>query len=257
MNIDWFTFAAQIVNFLILIWILQRFLYRPIQKVMEERRNRIRSQVEESDKKLQEASLREEEIRKHEKEMEREREELLARSREEARHQKQTLLEEARADVEKQRTLWFEDLEKERSAFLGELKRRSAQQIHSILRRALTDLADEELEERMAAAFIDKLRSMDSDVRDSILRSREMEEVIIGIASARPLPEKLRKRIQKAVHDEISLEAQVRFEEDPHLISGIQMTVAGHEISWTLDRYLTTLEENLSAALERGGNESQ
>ena len=30
MLIDWFTVAAQVVNFLILVWLLKRFLYQPI-----------------------------------------------------------------------------------------------------------------------------------------------------------------------------------------------------------------------------------
>ena len=30
MLIDWFTVAAQVVNFLVLMWLLKRFLYKPI-----------------------------------------------------------------------------------------------------------------------------------------------------------------------------------------------------------------------------------
>ena len=30
MSVDWITVIAQIVNFLVLIWLLKKFLYRPI-----------------------------------------------------------------------------------------------------------------------------------------------------------------------------------------------------------------------------------
>ena len=45
MQIDWLTVAAQIVNFLVLVWLLQRFLYRPIVSAMAERENRIETRL--------------------------------------------------------------------------------------------------------------------------------------------------------------------------------------------------------------------
>ena len=41
MQIDWITVAAQIVNFLILVWLLQHFLYGPITRAMQRREQRI------------------------------------------------------------------------------------------------------------------------------------------------------------------------------------------------------------------------
>ena len=38
MQIDWITVAAQIVNFLVLVWILQRLLYRPVTRAMARRK---------------------------------------------------------------------------------------------------------------------------------------------------------------------------------------------------------------------------
>ena len=37
MLIDWFTVGAQALNFLILIWLLKRFLYRPVLAAIEAR----------------------------------------------------------------------------------------------------------------------------------------------------------------------------------------------------------------------------
>ena len=38
MQIDWVTFTLEVVNFLILVWILQRFLYKPILRTIERRK---------------------------------------------------------------------------------------------------------------------------------------------------------------------------------------------------------------------------
>ena len=48
MQIDWLTVAAQIVNFLVLVWLLQRFLYRPITEAMARREERIESRLSEA-----------------------------------------------------------------------------------------------------------------------------------------------------------------------------------------------------------------
>ena len=37
MQVDWLTVAAQIVNFLILVWLLHKFLYGPIVRAMGDR----------------------------------------------------------------------------------------------------------------------------------------------------------------------------------------------------------------------------
>ena len=48
MLIDPFVVIAQLVNFAILVWLLKRFLYGPITRVMAAREERIRAETEEA-----------------------------------------------------------------------------------------------------------------------------------------------------------------------------------------------------------------
>ena len=43
MGLDWSTFLLELFNFLILIWILKRFLYAPVKAAIEARRERVES----------------------------------------------------------------------------------------------------------------------------------------------------------------------------------------------------------------------
>ena len=45
MLFDWFTLIAQLVNFLVLVWLLKRYLYKPILDAIDERENLIASQL--------------------------------------------------------------------------------------------------------------------------------------------------------------------------------------------------------------------
>ncbi len=55
MPIDWFTVVAQAFNFLILVWLLKRFLYKPILHAIDEREKGIAAQLAEADAKKAEA----------------------------------------------------------------------------------------------------------------------------------------------------------------------------------------------------------
>jgi len=55
MQIDWITVVAQIVNFLVLVWLLQRFLYGPITRAMKNREKRIENRLTEARQERNEA----------------------------------------------------------------------------------------------------------------------------------------------------------------------------------------------------------
>ncbi|HEY4789048.1 MAG TPA: hypothetical protein VIH57_23530, partial [Bacteroidales bacterium] len=64
MLIDWFTVAAQLINFLVLVWLLKRFLYKPVLKAIDEREKRIVMQLQEAENKKAEADREREEFQR-------------------------------------------------------------------------------------------------------------------------------------------------------------------------------------------------
>ena len=63
MLIDWFTVGAQAVNFLILVWLMQHFLYKPILHAIAEREKRIATELANADKKKFEAQKESDEFK--------------------------------------------------------------------------------------------------------------------------------------------------------------------------------------------------
>src|SRR5271167_549271 len=55
MLIDWFTICAQLLNFLILVWLMKRFLYKPILSAIDEREKRIAGEMADAEAKKTEA----------------------------------------------------------------------------------------------------------------------------------------------------------------------------------------------------------
>ena len=56
MLINWFTVVAQAINFLILVWLLKRFLYKPILQAIDEREKRIATQLADAEDKKAECA---------------------------------------------------------------------------------------------------------------------------------------------------------------------------------------------------------
>ena len=84
MPIDWFTVVAQAINFLILVWLLKRFLYRPILHAIDERKKGIANQLAEAEAKKAEAQKERDDFQHKNEEFDQERAALLKKVTDEA-----------------------------------------------------------------------------------------------------------------------------------------------------------------------------
>lgn len=96
MLVDWFTLVAQIVNFLILVWLLKRFLYKPVLHAIDEREKRIARELADAAAKQTEARKERDEFQHKNEEFARQRAALLSQAMDEAKTERQRLFEEAR-----------------------------------------------------------------------------------------------------------------------------------------------------------------
>ena len=99
MSVNWFTVAAQVVNFLILVWLLHRFLYGPIVAAMDRREQRIAERLQDAQRKSDAAAAEADAYRRQREELNAERDRLLAEARLEAETLRSTLIEAARAEM--------------------------------------------------------------------------------------------------------------------------------------------------------------
>src|SRR5665811_1288851 len=96
MLIDWFTVGAQALNFLVLVWLMKRFLYKPILHAIDEREKRIAAELANADAKEAKAQKERDEFQHKNEEFDQQRAALLKKATEEAQAERQRLLDEAR-----------------------------------------------------------------------------------------------------------------------------------------------------------------
>lgn len=250
LQIDWFTFSAQVVNFLILVVLLHRFLYRPLVSAMERRRQEIERRLREGEEMKEQAQERADELEGRLAELEERREEELRRIEKEAGQRRSELMDHVRQEVEERRKRWCESLERERTAFLEELAERVAAQAVAVARRALANLADTDLERSVTARFSDRLEALEGDRRDQVVRAAVRADDDLVVRSAFELSEVERDRIREALAGLLPEVRTIRFETRDDMAFGVELTVGGLEIGWSLERYLGDLETEISALLD-------
>jgi F-type H+-transporting ATPase subunit b len=249
-QIDWFTVMAEIVNFLILIWLLKYFLYDRILNLADEREAKIASRFEEAEEKAREAEQKAESYRARQQALEEEQERLISEAKEEAEARRKEMLKKARQEVEETRTEWQQMLHQKQESFLQELRRRAGRQTVTLTRQALADLADAEMEQQMVEQFIKQLRNVAEPERQEIADLIQAADQKLVITTTYELAPSDRQTLLEVVHNQFGNETEGVFETSSDLICGIELKVNGHKIAWSLDHYLTGVEEDFVRVLE-------
>ncbi|MBB3139229.1 F0F1 ATP synthase subunit B family protein [Halomonas organivorans] len=241
MAIDWLTVSAQVVNFLILVWLLKRFLYRPVLRAMERRETGIRERLEQAGQREAEAAASLQGYRQREAELASRREALFDAAEKEAEHRRHQWLEAARDEVAARRADWQRQWDEEREGLLDRVGQRALASVESVLRQALQELAGADLETRAVEVFIARLEALDDNARRSLGGARGAISVATSFA---PSPE-IEARLVDAVRGRIDATAEVRLIRSAELICGIELVRGGHRLGWSLADYLETLHERL------------
>jgi F-type H+-transporting ATPase subunit b len=256
--IDAFTIGAQIVNFLILLFLLRRFLYRPIVQAMQARQERIAAEQREAAAARQEAERLAEDYRERKERFERERERLMHEARQEAEALRREKMQAARQEVEQASARWNRSLRQEQETFLRDLREQGAQALWEACARALGDLADASLEAQVLKAFLTRLEAL-PDEELQALRARAGEASgEVAVASRFPIPGPARERLAQTLRERLGAPVDLRFEEDASVLAGVELRAEGHTLAWSMAGYLEAVQGRLGEALTdfTGGQES-
>jgi len=247
---DWFTIVAQALNFLILVWLMKRFLYKPVLHAIDEREKRIATELANADAKKAEAQKEHDEFQHKNEEFDQQRAALMTKATEEAQAERQRLLEEARKAAVDLSSKRQKALRSEEHNLHQAISRRTQQEVFAIARKALTDLATTSLEERLAEVFTRRLREMDGKAKEGLAEALKTASGPAVVRSAFDLPAEQHAAIQNALNETFSAEIRVRFETAPDLIGGIELTTDGQKVAWSIADYLASLGKGVDELLK-------
>ncbi|MFO7608416.1 MAG: F0F1 ATP synthase subunit B [Candidatus Krumholzibacteriia bacterium] len=253
MLIDWFTVGAQVVNFLVLVWLLKRFLYKPILDALDAREKRIAQELAAADARMDEAQRERDEFQKKNVEFDQQRAALLSQATAEAEAVRQRLLEEARQAATALNAKRQEALRNDARNLNQVIRQRTQQEVLAITRKALADLAGTTLEAQLGEVFRRRLRELDGEAKERLDQAIRTATSPSVVRSAFDLPPDQRAAIQAALNDTFAAEIPLRFEADRDVIGGIEFTANGQKVAWSIAGYAESLEERIAELLQETG----
>lgn len=245
MSIDWITVSAQIINFLILVWLLKRFLYQPVLRAMDAREQRVTQRLKDADQREQAAEQQRKALYQQQAELEQNRDKALKDARQEADNLKHGLLNDARAEVAEIRQSWQQQAELEKGSFLESLQQQTANGVVNIARKALRDLADADLETQLLKLFINKLNGLSEADIERLQNTDEPISVVTSFALSKPQQDQLKK----AIRAKLAIDSEPQFTVSSELGFGVQLNAAEQRLAWNLSSYLDDLGGQFDKAL--------
>ncbi len=245
MLIDWFTLIAQIIDFLILVFLLDRFLYRPILQTIRARQEQIDHHWQQAQEEQKTAEAQVFLYKEKQENLEQKRQEIITQAQKEGEKQYHNLLQQARQEVEQKQTTWEEAIAQQQEQFFENLEEKLTKQLYQIARRAFQEIADVQLEEQAIRTFVHRLENLDKQEQQSLAQCLQKSNNGLIIRSSFELTQGSSDKILDALHKQKIYEGNtVQFTTAPELICGIELQASDYKIPWNLKSYLLSLEKH-------------
>lgn len=250
MLIDWFTVAAQVLNFVVLVWLMKRFLYQPILRAIAAREQLIAAQLADAAGQKAEAQRERVEFEAKNQAFEAQRATLLSEAVAQVQVERLRLLDSARQAAEAMSVKRQEALRNDVDNLNQALAQRVQAEVFAIARKALADLADSSLEERLVAVFIEQLQGLEASAQQRLAEAIELGTEPVLLRSAFELPAAQRRLLQEALNNCFAGEIALRFECKTELLGGIELSCNGQRLAWSISDYLQALEQGVDELLQ-------
>ncbi len=231
MELNWTTFVLEIINFLVLVWLLKRFFYKPVKEKIARRKQSIDDQLQQAVEMQQQA----EELRKQYEnrlvDWEDERQDARKKLQQEMDKERSRLLSELHLSI---------DAERKKSEVLATRKAEELQRLSEVralelgarfVSRLLNDLASEEMQVRLIELLMSKLQQLRPAQRDALLSASEKGRTLSAqVTSAYPLNRTQQSVLEQYLDSFLSCQLNYNYAHDPKLLAGVRVTIG----SWVI-----------------------
>lgn len=250
MLIDWFTVGAQVVNFIILVWLMKRFLYKPILGAVEAREKHIAAELADANAKRLEAQRERDDFQNKNKVFDEQSAGLLAKATADAGAERDRLIGEAHRRSDALSSEQAVALRSNLASLSKEITRQASEEVFAISRKALSDLATVSLEERMGEVFTRRVHQMEGKAKETLGAAIRGSPDPVVVRSAFDMPAVERAAIQNALNETFAADVRIRYEVDTGTLCGIELSANGQKVGWSIAEYVGSLDRKVSAILD-------
>ena len=246
MGIDWLTLLAQIINLTILIWLLKRFLYRPMLNIINQRQTLIATEIQQAKDATKEAEAQLALYQKKVADFDEQRNSMFKEAMEEAKTLKEKLTGESKQAIQLSKKNWQLELSQEKQSFDEDLQNAIVTNFKIFAKDALHDMADENLSLRIIAKFYEQMGKLSLKDRQKFASELRIIQKVV-VETDEPLDKKAKESLKNFILNWCQIKGiSVKFEykENPSLICGISIKTGEQMIAWNLASYLEEFKNN-------------
>lgn len=246
MNISWFEIVAQIINFFIILFILQKLLYKPVLKAMSNRQERISKAQNEADEKMKDANKLIDEYDKKIEDIQNEKRNILDDARKQAQEKKESLLEDYKKEAENKRNVYLKEIEDEKENFEKNLRKKLGNSAVMIASHIFDTISSKELEKEIFDTFIFNLKELNSNTPNQDISKEET----IEIHSFKELSQDEKETIENALKEQIKEIKNINYETDSSLVLGYELNLETYTLHTNIKNYLNIVQKDIIENLD-------
>ena len=249
MELDWTTFLLEVINFLILVWLLKRFLYQPVLEVIGKRRQKIQAELLQAATTQDQASQLKEQYEKRLVEWDQEKRAALDVLTQEIAGERENRLRQVEDELEQQRLKHQARDQQQQLSWRSQAEAGALQLGSAFAARLLRELAGPEVDQRLRQLFVDQLQALPQSELAKLKEGWQGSSSAVEVLSAAPLDAGQQDTIRRALEQAFGpCQGDWRFDTDENLVAGLRVSVGG----WVLQANLQDELEFFSEAAHGG-----
>ncbi len=223
MHFDLWTFGLQAANFLVLMWLLHRFLYRPVLKVIAARQAAANKLTADLQAEKQTVETLRQGLEEEHAAIAQERDSALRTAHEAADAERQALLAKAHEEADEFKSQAQKAFERERAEVVRSMGLDAARLAIGVVRRLLNETPGASVQDRMLELVCEDVRSLPADAKRQIAGRVAADDGAVEVITATPLDERGAGRFAERLTKALGAPASPAFRVDPNLIAGVEV----------------------------------
>ena len=244
MGLSWSTFLIEIVNFVVLVWLLTRFLYQPVHGAIAKRRATIAAQLSEASELKARSDALEKQYNERLAAWEREKAQLKAQFEAKLGELRSAREAALASELDRQRqqeavAARARDADRER-----DLERAADKKAATFSSLLLSRIASPEVETRIVDIALADLNALDDASRAALAQARTSESGAVVVTTRYPLDDARRASVSQGLSHVLGADANIRFEQSDALVAGIRIDLGTASLGADLADELQWFAEN-------------
>ncbi len=223
MHFDPWTLGLQLANFLVLVWLLHRFLYKPVLGIIAARKAATDKLVADAQAEKKAAEDLKQSLESQRAAIAQERDAALKAAREAADAESKAVLAKAHAEAETLRLEAKKTFDRERAEIATTVGRDAARLAVSIVRRLLQEAPAVSVQEGLLDLVCDDVKSLPADSKKHIAERVAADATTLEVVTATPLDKRTATRFGASLSAALGAPAKPKFQVDKALIAGVEV----------------------------------